>query len=145
MVTAIVILVVFVVGVLVLFVLLARRQGRPRDDLWGDWMRRHRLSAGEAGDVSDGVSRGRQFTDPRLRAAAVDWAGAMLRTDLSGRATVVLLGLYLGLAALAIIRLPEDVNWVVLAIWTAFSVVILRRRRRVERSFEINRDAAPPA
>jgi hypothetical protein len=144
--TAVVILVVFFVGVAVLFVALSRprfrdgRWGRPREDHWGDWMRRHHLSAGEAGNVSNGVTKGLRYTDPRLRAAAVDWAGTILRTEFSRRSTALLLGLYLGLTVMVAVRLPDDVDWVALVIWTAFSVVILRRRDAVRRSFEINQD-----
>jgi hypothetical protein len=53
------------VGLPLLFVWLSRRRfwDRPRRgfdvDLWGDWMRRHALSAAEAAQVSAGVPRGR--------------------------------------------------------------------------------------
>jgi hypothetical protein len=145
-VTAVVILVVFFVGVAVLFVVLSRprvpdrRWGRPREDHWGDWMRRHHLSAGEAGDISNGVTRGRPYTDPRLRAAAVAWAGTILRTEFSGRATALLIGLYLVPVVVTIVLQPHDVNWLLVVMWAAFAAVILRRRRGVRRSMEINQD-----
>lgn len=54
-------------------------------DPWAEWLRRHRLSVAEAGELEHGVGRGREFSDSRLRAAAVDRAGMQLGAYEPGR------------------------------------------------------------
>jgi len=135
--TAVLVLVLFA-AVSVLLIVLSRRQARQRPDLWGDWMRRHRLSAAEAGEISTGVTRGLRYTDPRLRAAATDWAGTMLRTEFSDRMMALFIGLYLVPVALTIVLQPHDANWFVAAIYALSCAVVLRRRRGVRHSLEEN-------
>ena len=47
-------------------------------DPWRDAVRTQGLTAAEAGLLAREVPRGHRFDDPRLRRAAVDWAGTLL-------------------------------------------------------------------
>ena len=143
MVTAVVILAVFFVGAPVVLFVLSRRQARPRPDEWGDWMRRHRLSAAEAGELEHGVVRGREFTDPRLRAAAVDWAGTQLRAWSPGRGVRIALGVYVAVVvAVAVLQVTagdaERVNWFGPVLLVGFGLIALHRRKRLRRAIEVN-------
>jgi hypothetical protein len=154
MVTAVVSLVVIAVGIPLLLVWLHRRRtwdrvrGRPREDLWGDWMRRHRLTGGEAGDISGGVTRGREFSDPRLRAAAADWAGIVLRTETPSRKTLICLAVVAVLAVVAglVFRAktgrPVDIDWFSIAVWVLIGAWVRRRRRGLRRAIEVNGGAS---
>jgi hypothetical protein len=129
-----------------------RLRGRtPENDPWGDWVRRHGLTTGQAVQVSRGVPRGEELDDPRLRAAAVDWAQVLLRparpsTPIARRLLVgalityaVLLGSFLTYRAVT--GHPEDVNWVAVVAWSAFGIWALRRRRNIRRSLDLNSGA----
>lgn len=52
----------------------ARTEKRGGADLYGDFVRRHGLRPAETPQVESAVTWGRRLEDPRLRAAAVDWA-----------------------------------------------------------------------
>jgi hypothetical protein len=140
---AVVILGVFFVGAPVVLFVLSRRQARPREDVWGDWMRRHRLSAAEAGDLDQGVARGREFPDPRLRAAAVDWAGSQLRAWSPGRGVRIALGVYVAVVvAVAVFQVTagdaDRVNWGGPALLVWFGLLAVRRRKRLRHTIEVN-------
>lgn len=124
-------------------------------DPWGDVVREHRLSASEAPRVASAVPRGVALDEPRLRAAAVDWAGRLMEQETvrwprsaKGR---ILAGLtvlwFLGVVALILQRLltgrPEDVNWVTVAIVAGFGIWSVHRRRALRRAVAVN--SGPPA
>ena len=50
-------------------------------DPWGDVVRTHRLSPSEAPRVAHAVPRGAALDEPRLRAAAVDWARRLIEQE----------------------------------------------------------------
>ena len=54
-------------------------RSEPEERLRDDWLRTHALAAAEAREVARAVRRGEGFSDPRLRAAACDWAVVLLR------------------------------------------------------------------
>ena len=143
-------LVVLAVGVVLLVVVLTRPRfysrnvGGRAEDAWGDWMRRHRLSAAEAGELEQGVLRGEEFSDPRLRAAAVDWAGTQLRAWSPGRGMRIAIGVYVVVVlAVTVGRVvagdADRVSWSGPGLVVAFSVLALRQRRRLRRAIEVNR------
>jgi hypothetical protein len=130
------------------------RPGAERDP-WGDVVRRHRLSPSEAPRVAHAVPRGMALDDPRLRAAAVDWAERLRDqetvrwpTSLKGRLLAGLAVLWaVGVVAVVLQRLftgrPEDVNWVTVAIAVGFGIWSVRRRRALRRAVAVN--SGPPA
>ncbi|WP_448639444.1 hypothetical protein [Geodermatophilus sp. URMC 63] len=126
------------------------RPGRGPDP-WGDLVRGHRLTAGEAATVRAAVARGQRLDDERLRRAAVDLA----RQEIAGlgprwrdgtRAQRLLLAVGAGWLVLAVVSVvvplatgePGDVPWtsVVLGAMGAGAVVLLRRRLR--RAIDLN-------
>jgi hypothetical protein len=118
-------------------------------DPWRDAVRRHGLSPAEAARLAREVPRGCEFDDPRLRQAAVDWAGTLLEQELPrprtavGRVAVALVFLWaLGVLGFLLHRLlmgrPEDVNWVSVAAYTLLGVWIVRRRRGLRRTVALN-------
>ena len=91
-------------------------------DPWRDAVRRHGLSAAEAAGLAREVTRGHEFDDPRLRRAAVDWAGTLLAQETPRPRTAVgraLVGLAIvwavALVGFVLYRVltgrAEDVNW----------------------------------
>lgn len=124
-------------------------------DPWGDFVRRHGLSAAEQFRVSEAVSRGRALDGDRLRRAAVELAeqtSAQLRLSLQGgsrvqRVFVLLAVLWLVLLlsnvalSLATGRL-SDVPWVALLAGSVGAGVALRQRRNLRRAIDRNRDPA---
>ena len=149
MVTAVVSLVLIAVGVLVLVVLLTRPRFYTRvtpwsGDPWANWMRRHHLSVAEAGELEHGVVRGREFSDPRLRAAAVDWAGIQLGASKPARGMRIAIGVYVVLVvAVTVGRVvagdADRVSWSGPILIIAFTVLAMRQRRRLRRAIEVNR------
>ncbi|MGY1812454.1 hypothetical protein [Blastococcus sp. SYSU D00820] len=154
-------LVLLVVGLLVGVPLLAwwiggrpfwaRLRGRPERDPWGDLVRRHRLTPGEAARIGAAVPRGVRFDDARLRAAAVEWAHELLDTagnqwPRSARGRRLLVGAAVLWAAAvvgwAVSRVVSghagDVNWVMAAVWTAAGIWLVRRRRGLRRTLALN-------
>jgi hypothetical protein len=55
----------------------ARSAPRIEPDLYREMVRRHALRPGEAAQVEGAITWGRALQDPRLRAAAVDWAQSL--------------------------------------------------------------------
>jgi hypothetical protein len=125
------------------------RPGREPDP-WGDVLRRHGLSAGEAARLAREVTRGRRFDDERERRAAVDLArlqlGQGLFTDgASSTRRLLVVALFLWLIAvlgravhLVVSGRPEDVNWVFVLIWSGFLVWDQARRRGLRRTIALN-------
>ena len=123
-------------------------RGRPSENPRGDWMRRHRLSADEADEVTRDVVAGEALPDGHLRDAAVDWAEILLRTGRprDPRIRRVLNGLLVvWLAAVAVLVVRSvvqgragDVSWPTLMIWLALVVMVVGRRLRVRRSLALN-------
>ncbi len=126
------------------------RPGRGPDP-WGDLVRGHGLTAGEAARVRTAVSRGQRLDDGRLRRAAADLAGSALsglRWRGSGRGRrvlLVLVGLWLLLQVLtALVRGgPGDVPWVTVVVLLGGVVAVVVLRRRLRRALELN--GGPPA
>ncbi|MGY2080405.1 hypothetical protein [Modestobacter sp. SYSU DS0657] len=126
---------------------------RPRrdDDAWGDVVRAHRLGAAEIVQVQRAVTWGRELSDQRLRAAAVDWAtrARQWRVPPSRTARVALLlvllwliGQLVGLAvALAQSRWSDALPPAVLL--GVGVVPALWFRRRTGRAIELNSRPAP--
>jgi hypothetical protein len=96
--------------------------------------------AAEAGDISNGVTRRpgmhRSLSWAPHRSTGPD----VLRTEFSSRATALLIGLYLVPVVATIVLQPHGLNSLLVAIWAAFAAVILRRRRGVRRSIEVDQD-----
>ena len=120
-------------------------------DPWRDAVRRHGLSPAEASRLAREVPRGAEFQEPRLRRAAVDWAGTLLEQEMPRQRTavgrwLVALLFFWALAVLGLLlhRLlagqPEDVNWLMVATYAVLAVWILRRRRNLRRTIERNSD-----
>jgi len=123
---------------------------RAEPDLYRELVRRHSLSPGEAATVEGAVTWGRELTDPRLRAAVVDWArsGQALARERSARhpraarVAWVLLGLIGALAVAALVRDVLDEGWVVLwdlpfwwLVWLVPATLMARGpRRAIERN-----------
>ena len=119
-------------------------------DPWREVVRRHRLSSADAPRVAHAVPRGLALDDPRLRAAAVDWAERLLEqetvrwpTSRKGRVLAGIAVLWaVGVVALLLQRLltgrPEDVNWVTVAIAVGFGIWSVRRRRALRRAVVVN-------
>ncbi|WP_147251514.1 hypothetical protein [Blastococcus sp. TBT05-19] len=147
MVTAVVSLVLIAVGVVLVGVLLTRPRFYSRmtpwsGDPWANWMRRHRLSVAEAGELEHGVARGREFFDPRLRAAAVDWAGLQLKAYEPGRGGRIAIGVYVILVVgvtCARVVAGDRVSWSGPVILVVFGVLAVRQRRQLRRAIEANR------
>ncbi len=129
------------------------RPGRGPDP-WGDLVRGHGLTAGEAARVQTAVSRGQRLDDERLRRAAADLAGSALsglRWRGSGRGRrvlLVLVGLWLLLQVLGVLTAlvrggPGDVPWVTVVVLLSGAVAVVVLRRRLRRSLELN--GGPPA
>ena len=136
----------------------ARLRPGAEQDPWRDAVRRHGLSTAEASQLARQVTRGHAFEDPRLRRAAVDWAGTLLAQERPrprtrrGRALLTALVLWaVAVAGLVLHRVltgrAGDVNWVTVVVWTAAAIYVVRRRRGLLRTVEVNRDlpAAPGA
>jgi hypothetical protein len=129
------------------------RPGRGADP-WGDLVRAHGLSAGEAAAVNTAVARGRRLDDERLRRAAVAHArqalsGLQWREATRGqRALLVLVAVWLLLQVVGIVVQlvagePEDVSWgVVAALAVAVGATVVFRRR-LHRAVALN--SGPPA
>jgi hypothetical protein len=121
-------------------------------DPWGDVVRTHRLSASEAPRVAHAVPRGAALDEPRLRAAAVDWARRLIEqetirwpTSRTGRvfagAAVVWLLCVIGLLLHRVLTgRPEDVNWTTVIIYAGVLLWFRRRRRLLRRAVELNQD-----
>ena len=135
--------------------LVAAATGAERDP-WRDAVRRHALSSHEASRLARDVPRGVAFDSPRLRRAAVDWATTLLeqqqprpRTRVGRTLRVLLLLWVLAVLGLVLYRVlqgrPEDVNWVSVAMYGLLAVLIVRRRRRLHRTIELNAAPSPAA
>ena len=122
-------------------------------DPWREAVRRHGLSAAEAAGLARDVTRGREFDDPRLRRAAVDWAGTVLAQETPRPRTAVgraLVGLAIawGLAVVGLVLYrvltgrAEDVNWFSVLVYSLLAGWILRRRRGLRRTVAVNSGAA---
>ncbi len=121
-------------------------------DPWREVVQQHRLSASEAPRVAHAVPRGVALEDPRLRAAAVDWAERLMEQETvrwpTSRKGRLLAGAavlwFVGVMALIVQRLltgrPEDVNWVTVAIVVGFGIWSVHRRRMLRRAVQLNRD-----
>ncbi|SFT55553.1 hypothetical protein SAMN05660657_01494 [Geodermatophilus amargosae] len=129
------------------------RPGRGADP-WGDLVRAHGLSAGEAAAVSTAVARGRRLDDERLRRAAVAHArqalsGLQWREATRGqRVLLVLVAVWLllqvvGIAVRLVAGEPEDVSWGVVAVLAVAVGATVVFRRRLHRAVALN--SGPPA
>jgi hypothetical protein len=129
----------------------SRLRGRPERDPWGDMVRTHRLTAAEAARVAKEVPRGVRFDDPRLRAAAVDWAHELLgwgrepwpRSERVRSWLVFLFVCWLtAIVSWAVFRVVTghagDVNWFTVACWAASGIWGLRRRQLLHRALAEN-------
>jgi hypothetical protein len=124
-------------------------------DPWGDFVRRHRLSAAEQFQVQQAVGRGRALEDDRLRRAVVDLAevtSAQLRLSWTGgsRAQRVLLLLALLWVVLLVTNVVaalassgfSDVPWFGIVSIVAVVGTPLWQRRTLRRAIELNREPA---
>jgi hypothetical protein len=129
------------------------RPGRDADP-WGDVVREHRLTAGEAATVTAAVNRGRRLEDERLRRAAVDLA----RQALAGsgwraggrvrRVVLLLVALWLLLQVVGIViavatRGLDDVPWVSVVALIGGAVALVAFRRRLRRAVQVNTGPPP--
>ena len=128
------------------------RPGRLADP-WGDFVRRHGLSAAEQFRVQQAVSRGTALEGSRLRAAAVDLArettaqlqGFRRPSSRAGRVLLLLAVLWLVLAvahvAVAIAHGDwAEVPWFALVAVLVGSCVRHVQTRNLRRAIELNRD-----
>jgi len=118
-------------------------------DPWREAVRTHGLSAAEAALLAREVPRGHRFDDPRMRRAAVDWAGTLLvqmtprpRTRRGRILTALAFVWAAGVVGFLLIRVlmgrPEDVNWVSVALYAGLAVYLVRRRRGLRRTLALN-------
>ena len=124
------------------------RPGRESDP-WGDTVRRHGLRPAEVARVRQAVTSGQELPDPRLRAAAVDWAEQELTV---GRAPAptwvrVLLAVWLTVVVVRIAFLlaegrAGDVNWVAVIFAIGAAVYVRHRRKALHRAVRLN--GGPP-
>lgn len=145
---AVVSLVLIAVGVVLLVVLLTRPRFYAKvtpwsGDPWADWMRRHHLTVAEAGEIEHGVVRGREFSDSRMRAAAVDRAGMQLRAYEPGRGLRIALGVYvLVYVAVAVVQVTAGdagrMNWSGAVMLVGFGLTAVHRRKRLRQAIEVN-------
>ncbi len=125
-------------------------------DPWGDFVRRHRLSATEQFRVQRAVGRGEALEGDRLRAAAVDLAQetrAQLAGPLSGgsraqRVVQLLAVLWLVLVVAQVVFAVtrggwSDVPWFGLLPAVVGAAALSVQRRNLRRAIELNR--APEA
>lgn len=116
----------------------------------------HELTLLEADEVERAVTWGRPLTDPRLRAAAVDWAqrleaAAQRRRERRPQADawLVVLAVVVGAGALgyAVFAVVSDrwgVPWYPVVHWLVFSAIGWRRRQGPARAIALN-TGPPPA
>jgi hypothetical protein len=132
-----------------------RLQPGRGSDPWGDFVRRHRLSAAEQFQVREAVNRGRSVQGDRLRRAVVDLAeetSAQLRLSWSGGSR--LQGFFLLLALLWFVLLVAnvvfslatgglaDVPWLGIVTIAVVVGTPLWQRRTLRRAIELNRGPA---
>ena len=143
---AVVSLALIALGVVLLVVVLTRPRFYAKvtpwsGDPWANWMNRHHLSVAEAGEVEHGVARGREFSGPRLRAAAVDRAGVQLEASTPGRGLRIAIGVYAALVtAMTVVQVVagDRVSWSNLVLPALFGVLAVRQRRLLRRAIEVN-------
>ncbi|WNV73966.1 hypothetical protein [Geodermatophilus sp. DSM 44513] len=157
-----VVVLVVAVGLPLLAVWVARRpywsrlRAGAEPDPWGDLVRRHGLSAGEASRIAEDVPRGRRLPDPRLRPVAVEWARELLRQEQlrlprdPWRRRVVVAFLVVWLVTALGLVVPRvvsgegvDVNWATVVIWSVVGIWAVRRRRALRRAVELNEGLDP--
>ena len=104
-------------------------------DLYRELVRRHSLSPTDAAQVEGAVTWGRELSDPRLRAAVVDWARSLQRLarersarhPLARRVGWAVLGVGGALAVAALVREVLAEGWGVLGDlpWFTFAWLLL--------------------
>jgi hypothetical protein len=115
----------------------------------------HALTLAEADEVERAVTWGRALTEPRLRAAAVDWAtrlegAARRRRERRGQldAWLIVLAVVAGAGAVgyAVFAVVADrgdgLPWVTVVQWLLFSAIGWRRRQGPARAIVLN--SGPP-
>jgi len=121
-------------------------------DAWRELVQRHGLSSSDAPRVAHAAPRGMALDEPRLRAAAVDWAGRLIEQE-TVRWPMSRIGRFLAGAAVAwflcicgfllhrvLTGHPEDVNWGMVILYGGFAFWFRRRRRLLRRTIELNED-----
>ncbi len=159
MTAAVVSIVLLLVGLPLLAFWIGGRSGWSRlrpgrgPDPWGDVVRAHGLSAGEAARVQTAVSQGQRLDDERLRRAAADLAGAALsglrwrETGRGRRVLLVLVAVWLLLQVVGVVVAlvrggPGDVPWLTVALLGGGALAVVVLRRRLRRALELN--GGPP-
>lgn len=125
------------------------KPGRGADP-YGDFVRRHRLTAAEQSRVESAVTRGRALDDERLRAAAVDLAReSMVRLDVLGRGSraqriifLLVVLWFVSLVANVVFALVSgglsDVPWSGVVIIAVTVVAPLVQRRKMQQAIRAN-------
>lgn len=126
----------------------------PELDLQQQIARQHGLSAAETDQVERAVLRGNGLDEPRLRAAAVDWARRRIDADRQRmqarprlRSWLLLLGVVwmTGIVAWVAFAVAQgrwdDVNWFTLALYGFLAFRAWRRTTAPERAIARNSDA----
>ncbi|MPQ99613.1 hypothetical protein GB931_17155 [Modestobacter sp. I12A-02628] len=160
--TAVLTLAVLLVGLPLLAFWLGGRPfwGRLRlrqdRDLYGDVVRRHRLTPTQTARVESAVAWGRELADPVERAAAVDWAQGLIADTrqrarehpLRRRLLLALLGawvlLVLGRAVVAVVESGlAGFNWYGVVTGTVVVALVVQSGRAPRRAVLLN--AGPPS
>lgn len=129
-----------------------RREAHPRTAA----TEAHGLTSGEADRVARAVTWGRALDDPRLRAAAVDWAQRVEAREqrrrerwpqLEGWLVVAVVVAGAGVVAYAVFAVLQDrwgdVGWFSAARWLLFAGAGWRRRQGLARAIALNSDSPP--
>lgn len=126
-------------------------------DAWDSLIARHGLTFGEAMRIRDEVGTGRAFAEPRMRAAAADWARHLLEREglahlWGSRWRRVVLAVSLVILLAEVVRGVLELQagdwssgaglWVLAAILAAHLLSVWNRRRLLRET--IRRNEAPP-
>ncbi len=130
----------------------SRAQAGTQRDLYREIVRRHGLRPAETPEVESAVTWGRRLDDPRLRAAAVDWATSSRdemaeyrrRNPLARRLMIGLLFLWVVLVVGRALAAVVEGRWGAVAwqlVWlTALVAPVALFSWRTRRAVELNRD-----
>jgi hypothetical protein len=159
---AIVVLLALLVGLLLVGWWVAGRPGLDRlgaarePDLRPAVMAAHALTSAEADQVQRAVTWGRELTDPRLRAAAVDWAQRVegrnrrrreRRPEVEGWLVSAFVVAGAGVIGYAVLAVTQgrwgDIDWFTAAQWLLFGAVGWRRRQGPARAITLNSEPPP--
>ena len=130
------------------------RPGRGADP-WGDFVRRHRLSASEQFQVQAAVGGGRAVEGERLRRAVVELAeesSARLRLSGAGASRGQRVFVLMGVVWLVLLVTNvvfsvatggwSELPWGPLLVLAGGAALAVRQRRTLRRAIELNRDPA---